>query len=228
MQMQILLEMSEQELLTLREIYLKNMERDSLFDEKGERICTKCGVSKKLDNANFFKLKGGFQGFHPCCKECYNAAERERRKNGAQCRKAVIVDGNKKKCSKCGVFKVNDENNFYKKRKGFLAKCKECTNTKKTPMDVINELVKSCRAADRKNKSLQSDKNTITALDIIDMLIAQRGRCAKYKHPLTFSSEGYCNFKISVDQKKPGLGHSKSNCQLVCAFANVQNNGREA
>jgi hypothetical protein len=65
-------------------------------------------------------------------------------------------------------------------------------------------------------------------LDIIDMLIAQGVRCAKYKHPLTFSSEGNCNFKISVDRIDPDKPHTKENCQLVCVFCNVANNGREA
>jgi hypothetical protein len=103
--------------------------------------------------------------------------------------------------------------------------CKQCLNydpnPQRTALDVIYQQVEECRSADRKNKRLKSDKNTITPLDFIDMLIAQGGRCAKYKHPLTFSLEDGCQFKISVDQLNPGRGYSKQNCILVCAFAKL-------
>jgi len=91
-------------------------------EEEKKKECSVCHDIKEFDN--FYSQKKARYGLSSSCRDCLNLAKKKKR---GTLEKTLLLDDNKKKCSKCG--EVKDFELFNKRTDGELASwCKGCYN----------------------------------------------------------------------------------------------------
>lgn len=92
-----------------------------------EKRCTQCGVVKPLSEFPIGKRYAG--GYRPQCCACKLANDADYRRRKGVTPLPVIRDGERKRCSRCGEWKLMNSENFHKSHRtpdGYAGKCREC------------------------------------------------------------------------------------------------------
>ena len=121
-------------------------------------------------------------------------------------------------CVTCGVPYSEDLFYHYRRDSKPFANCKVCRRAqeneyRRTPKGVGSRLLEGCK---KRSKNVTIDEEWI-----MDRL--EKGVCEVTGLPLNLSNKGKRRgpFTPSIDQKIPGVGYTKENCQLVCWIYNI-------
>jgi 5-methylcytosine-specific restriction endonuclease McrA len=176
------------------------------------RKCKVCGETKALIAENFRLKKSGFSGepYHErTCSECHRAAERQWRRDNPV----------KAKAKDAANRASNREKKNARRRAWGLNNAQRHRETNKRWRDShpieVGLFRKRWRAA-RRNSQI----GPITAAQILDLYVKQRGLCAICRKKLT---------EQHVDHIEPlakGGAHVINNLQLLCPPCNVRKSDR--
>jgi hypothetical protein len=157
-----------------------------------KKVCTKCHVMKDL--SDYHNLKTGIMGKHSNCKECRN----EYRKVLSY--KKPLVG--KMKCTQCNIIKPVNE--FYKDRSkstGLQSYCILCQKEKVyESASKLTTYIKTQLSLLKNDNSNNSNDNSLSIEDIIDIYNNQNKECALTKELLTYYS-GKCLTKDKYEKK---------------------------
>jgi len=125
-----------------------------------KKVCSKCKIEKSVDE--FHKDNKAKDGLKSNCKECcktkYYSLEKNKKVKLKKDRARMLLENNKKVCTKCGIEKSVDE--FYKAKKGrvgFKSRCKKCMD------EVTTKWAKNNKEKVRANEKRNRVKNPETA-----------------------------------------------------------------
>lgn len=160
------------------------------MNEANTKRCSRCGIEKPL--TAFHQDSSRRYGVHPHCRDCFNAAGRERyraRKGGNQLRRRLHGPIEplpvSKVCSKCGIDKPIDA---YGKQKGGRhgrhPTCKECrrASTRRhyeaNREDILAKQKLNPQKHENQRWAERKAKYGVTREIYAAMVAAQDGRCA--------------------------------------------------
>jgi hypothetical protein len=141
-----------------------------------------------------------------------------------------------KQCSKCRVFKSQDD--FYKSQRG--SRCKECVLEQTREYKRIRrkdfdfKAIESSKQKERRvrlwqNTLVQDSKrkwviHNLTINDINEMYEEQKGLCFWFKIPLVPSNSKKHPQQPSLDRIDRNKGYTRDNVVLCCYSANIGRN----
>ena len=180
------------------------------------KICTKCSVSKGVDE--FYKCKKNNDGLNYNCKPCASAQKKKRKAKQLAAKWALVVpDVN------CAFHFCS--NMIMMRGRGGSQKltCSDCEKKYKhlaTGGFTVGHWISTWvvgRRSDSKKKGVPFE---ITPRDIYD-IFPEDATCPILGIPFVAGVGGSCNNSVSIDKIEPSLGYVVGNIQIISKLANV-------
>lgn len=130
-------------------------------------------------------------------------------------------------CCRCGKTKPLDLEHFLRDNRfdGFSFTCRECFNKSERGFDDLSFLRSTLHQKLRRGVNRKG--GNVTLRDVMDLYVAQSGKCAISKRPLEVRCDHSVDFEgckspwvVSIDRIDSNKPYDVDNVQLICAVYN--------
>ena len=151
------------------------------------------------------------------------AFQKPSRANSRSSNRIHVDEAGQMQCDVCGKYCAKED--FYMSAGSTCKTCvrDRCQQYRRTLRGTASTLVGGARRHARKRGLSCS----LTSHDILEMLLEQRGRCAKSEVPMELLLP-HSHWRMSLERLDNSKGYSRENCALICAEFNSSDYSRRA